>query len=865
MQMKKLKNKKIICSFVLVLIIFQAFFVLRSDAFSNISNEKSNATNLNTNDKNDTNPPHIPQGFNVKALDNALELNWQGNVKEDEVDKYLINLRTSVEKEDGDPIEVANNVFSYQIKDLAKAFYFISIQAMDKAGNKSKTTKEIGIAPNSSDNNGFQVIGWMPLIDVPDQKNTVNNNFDVFTSLSPFIYSLEPDGTIKKHGEIFDDEMKEKLKNSDKKNIPTVTNNFDDNAKGTTVVMDWRKRKKNIEMIISEVKENDYDGIDIDFENLDNKAREDFSQYIKVLAKELHQINKILSVTLQAKQSDDESWTQAYDFEKLGESADQIRIMTYDHARANTQPGPIAPIKWMVKALTYAQSRVDSTKIIAGLPFYAYDWCTEGICENRGLVYDGVKNIIDENNIEVEWDDEAKCPWFYYKDDRGNPHTVYFENERSITEKINVIKKLGIAGVAIWRLGNEDQGNFTSLKNIKRLEIDSVYNIKAEPLDSEIKLSWEAPINKDFKGYKVLFKKQGGEQRFLSVFGVTEILIPNLENNEEYYISILPLSFDALLNDDIDEDNLEPQIVITPTDYLFPSTIKDLKAQNPTDTTIDLSWTASGDDYDQGLASYYDIRYSENLINENNFYQATQYKAYPQTLIPPSLQEIQLKTLTPGTKYFIAVKTLDEEKNPSLISNVVSINTIDTIPPKIPSEPVVLSGDKKVEVNWQKNLEKDLASYKLYYKQEKSFYNAIEIKPEKNSYVLENLENNYKYFISISAIDHSGNESARTKEIEILPKANNLWQRINDSLNKSQEKLKAAGLIFGKRLISTEAVPYLVMFSIVIINIFIFSGLKREIGKRVKETVKKEQTKIEPDVVKHVNSRAEIVDLRQKK
>jgi spore germination protein YaaH len=843
--------------------------VLQTNAFSNTSsnttNKNSNTADLGSANKNDTNPPHIPQGFSVKALDNTLELNWKQNVKEDEVDKYLINLRTSVEKQDSDPVAVNPDVTSYQIKDLTNAFYFVSIEAIDRSGNKSKATKEIGIAPNSSENSGFEVIGWMPLIDVPDQKNTVNNNFEVFTSLSPFIYSLEPDGTIKKHGDVLDDDLINKLNDSGKKNIPTITNNFDDNSKGTNVVMDWRKRKKNIEMIISEVKENNYDGIDIDYENLDNKAREDFSQYIKVLAKELHQINKILSVTLQAKQSDDESWTQAYDFEELGKNADQIRIMTYDHARANTQPGPIAPIKWMVRALTYAQSKVDSTKIIAGLPFYAYDWCTEGMCENRGLVYDGVKNILDENNIEIEWDDDAKCPWFYYTDDKDNPHTVYFENERSITEKINVIKKLGIAGVAIWRLGNEDQGNFTPLKNIKRLEVDSVYNINVEPKDSEINLSWEAPINKDFKGYKVLFKKQGGEQRFLSVFGKTEMLIPNLENNEEYYITILPLTWDALINDDVDEENLEPQVVATPNDYSFPNTIKDLKALNPTDTTINLEWTASGDDYDQGLANYYDIRYSENLIDEDSFYSATQYKLYPEPLIPPSLQEIQLKSLTPGTKYYFAIKAVDEEKNPSLISNAVSTNTIDTIPPKIPSEPIILSSDAKIEISWTKNSEKDLAFYKLYYKQEKSFYNAIEIKPEKNVYILENLENNYKYFVSISAVDLSGNESARTKEIEVMPKANSLWQRLNDNFNKSHEKIKAASMIFGKRLISTEAVPYLVMFSIVIINIFIFSGLKKEIHKKVKETVKKEQNVVKPNPAKDVNDRADVIDLRQKK
>lgn len=861
--MKRFKDKKIICSFVFSLMLCLALFGIHTNIFANSTNANANTANLRTAEKDDTNPPHIPQGFSVKALDNILELNWKSNVLDDEVDKYLINLRTSVEKEDSDPVEISANLNSYQLRNLANSFYFVSLQAEDLAGNKSKATKEIGISPNLGDKNGFQVIGWMPLIDAPDQKKTLNNNFDVFTAVSPFIFSLEPDGSINKHGDILDEDLVERLKNANKKIIPTITNNFDDNNKGTSVVMDWRKRKKNIENIISEIKENNYDGIDIDYENLDEKARDDFSQYIKVLAKELHQANKILSVTLQAKQSDDEAWTRAYDFEKLGEAADQIRIMTYDHSRTNTTPGPIAPVKWMAKALTYAQSKINTAKIIAGLPFYAYDWCTEGMCENRGLVYDGVKNIIEENKINPEWDDEAKCPWFYYKDDRGNPHTVYFENERSIAEKIKIIKKLGISGVSIWRLGNEDQGNFNPLKNIKRLEVDSVYNIKAQALDSEIKLSWESPLNRDFKGYKVLFKKQGGEQRFLSVFGKTEILIPNLENNETYFISILPLTWDALLNDEISDEDVEPQVVAMPTDYIFPKTIKDLKTLKITDTTIDLEWTASGDDFDQGLASLYDIRYSETEIFEDNFYKAEQYKVYPEPLIPPSLQELTVKTLTPGTKYYFAIKTQDEEKNPSLISNVIIANTIDTIPPKIPSQPIALAGDAKLEISWAKNSEKDLANYKLYYKQEKSFYKMIDVKFDKTVFVLENLENNYKYFISLSAVDLSGNESGKTKEIEIMPKANSFWQRINDSLNKSQEKLKAAGMIFGKRLISQDAVPYLVMFSIVIINIFIFSGLKHEIHRKVKETVKNTHNKPK-NLKKIIKKKNNIVDLRRK-
>lgn len=861
--MKGQKNKKIICGFVLGLIFIQVLFLLNANLMNALATNNTNKPKTDSNDsKNaDTNPPHTPQGFNVKAIDNGLELNWNSNVKEDEVDKYLINLRTSVEKEDSDPITVEASQNSYQLKDLANTFYFVSLQAQDKSGNKSLATPEIGLAPNLGNEKGFEIIGWMPLIDIEDQRETLNNNFDVLTTISPFEYSLEPDGSIKRHGEVLSGYFIDKLKENSKKIIPSITNNFDENDKGTNIVMDWRKRKKNIENIISEVKNNDYDGIDIDYENLDVKVREEFSQYIKALAKELHAIDKILSVTLQAKQSDDESWTQAYDFDKLGQAADQVRIMTYDHSRVNTIPGPIAPIKWMAKALTYAESKINPSKIIAGLPFYAYDWCTEGKCDNRGLVWDGVQSLIEKYEVEVEWDDEAKCPWFYYKDDNGNPHTVYFENAKSISEKVNLIKKLGLGGIAIWRLGNEDPDNFKSLSNVKRQEENSVYNIKVEPKDEALKLSWESPMNYNLDGYKIWFKKQGGVFRSLNVFNENEIEIPNLENQEIYYLAIKALTLDDLVNDENFSEEPETQIVATPNDLTFPDTIKDLKAAKITNTTIGLEWTASGDDYDQGIASSYDIRYSENEINEDNFYQAQQYKIYPETLIPPSLQEATIQFLMPGTRYYLAIKTLDEEKNPSLISNVVAADTIDTIPPKAPSQPLALVGDRKAEISWEKNSEKDMAMYRIYYKQEKSFYNVINLTTDKSVYTLENLENNYHYFVSLTAIDRSNNESAKSIEIEIIPKANSWWQRLNDGFDRSSEKLKAAGMIFGKRLISVEAVPYLVMFSIVIINIFIFSGLKGEIGKRVKETVKKEQIKtVKPKQKK----KPEIIDLRKK-
>ena len=54
---------------------------------------------------------------------------------------------------------------------------------------------------------------------------------------------------------------------------------------------------------------------------------------------------------------------------------------------------------------------------------------------------------------------------FAYTDDRGNRHEVWFENADSIEAKVDIAWDLGIAGLALWRLGLEDKGIWTMLAN----------------------------------------------------------------------------------------------------------------------------------------------------------------------------------------------------------------------------------------------------------------------------------------------------------------------------------------------------------------------------------------------------------------
>jgi hypothetical protein len=116
------------------------------------------------------------------------------------------------------------------------------------------------------------------------------------------------------------------------------------------------------------------------------------------------------------------------------------------------------------------------------------------------------------------------------------------------------------------------------------------------------------------------------------------------------------------------DDTPEP----TPPDTTAPAAIVDLAAVTGTATgSIDLAWTAPGDDANVGTASNYQVRYSTSAI-EN---QAAWDAATPVTVgvsVPKSAGQAEQMTvsgLTPGTAYFFAIRALDEAANLGGLSN----------------------------------------------------------------------------------------------------------------------------------------------------------------------------------------------------
>lgn len=160
--------------------------------------------------------------------------------------------------------------------------------------------------------------------------------------------------------------------------------------------------------------------------------------------------------------------------------------------------------------------------------------------------------------------------------------------------------------------------------------------------------------------------------------GSTEsIEVTGLESSTQYYFAIITA-------DEVPNWSGISNVANGTTDVetIAPSAIANLVAQNATETTIELTWTAPGDDANTGQAAVYEIRYSTTAINNGNFLSATLLADAPVPAVAGSTETITVTGLSSATVYYFAIKTADEVPNWSGLSNVVNLSTgADQTPP----------------------------------------------------------------------------------------------------------------------------------------------------------------------------------------
>lgn len=222
--------------------------------------------------------------------------------------------------------------------------------------------------------------------------------------------------------------------------------------------------------ILKLVLNGNYIGINLDFEGPFVNVRDGYTKFVELVSAKLHNYGKVVSVDVVAKTSEKfTGWAGVYDYSELGEVVDYFVIMGYDYAGRLDPPGPIAPKWWVEETIKFAISQgIKPQKIILGIPFYGRWW--KGNEQGRGIYYPELKDVMSKYNLKKKWDRKAKAPYFRFKDENGVENVIYFEDEESLSEKLDLVNKYNLAGIAIWRLDGEPDKFWEIIKSKLKLK-----------------------------------------------------------------------------------------------------------------------------------------------------------------------------------------------------------------------------------------------------------------------------------------------------------------------------------------------------------------------------------------------------------
>jgi spore germination protein YaaH len=189
-----------------------------------------------------------------------------------------------------------------------------------------------------------------------------------------------------------------------------------------------------------------YDGLQIDFEYVPARDGGAFRSFLSELKNGLE--GRMLTIALPARSRTIQN--DVYDYTRIKPLVDRILVMAYDEHWSGSAPGPIASMRWCRSVASYALSVVGEEKLIMGIPFYGRAWGNTN--PSRAYIFSGIERIKRENDVRQIRRSEG-IPTFSYEIPVSV--TVFYEDDFSLSVRMEMYRSLGVKSIGFWRLGQE--------------------------------------------------------------------------------------------------------------------------------------------------------------------------------------------------------------------------------------------------------------------------------------------------------------------------------------------------------------------------------------------------------------------------
>lgn len=276
--------------------------------------------------------------------------------------------------------------------------------------------------------------------------------------LTPFTYGIDASGSLLPLNDEMLLEEARRLGTAPLMHLSTLTETDAFSSERAVMVLTGPEMQENlIQQILETIAAKGYRGLDVDFEYIPAAQREAYAAFIRSLRERLAPLGLPVIVALAPKTSAQQPGLlyEAHDYALLGAAADFVLLMTYEWGYTAGPPMAVAPLPNVRQVLDYAVTEIPREKIYLGIPNYGYDWplpFVEGQTRARSLSNQEAMELAVRYGAEIQFDENARAPWFNYTAPDGTPHVVWFEDARSMSAKLRLIEEYGLYGAGYWNL-----------------------------------------------------------------------------------------------------------------------------------------------------------------------------------------------------------------------------------------------------------------------------------------------------------------------------------------------------------------------------------------------------------------------------
>lgn len=231
--------------------------------------------------------------------------------------------------------------------------------------------------------------------------------------------------------------------------VPMISNFSNDKWNGENVhriISSPMKRHNFINSVVDILAKYKFQGVNIDFEELNENTDENLIKFQRELYTALHTRHYLVTQDIPPSNTD-------YNLKSTAANNDYVFVMAYDQHYATSKPGPVGQQKWIESVINDMEENIPEEKIVLCLAAYGYDWAKDS--EGVDVTYQEALTTAAESDGKIKFGNDYNLS-YSYTDDANVEHQVYFADAATNFNVMMTAQEEGLAGVSLWRLGSED-------------------------------------------------------------------------------------------------------------------------------------------------------------------------------------------------------------------------------------------------------------------------------------------------------------------------------------------------------------------------------------------------------------------------